>query len=308
METTTVAEAGGEAKGMAAQMEVEAYRRLFPLPFYERHLAESLRPDGRPLGAARDTTVSLGPVSSADGSALVKIGETTMLAAIKLEVMSPSAESPDEGSIAVEFYMPPICSPLVRPGRPAELAPIISKQLSDVIMSSGMINLKELCLISGKSSWIAYLDVYCLNADGSLFDAALLSSIAAFTHLQIPLVSVNDEGKVFTIPTSQDRNPNLESVNNDKRKLSIQNTPFPLSFALHKSYILADPTAEEESVMETSVSIVLDGMGNLLSVFKPGGAGLGSSLIIKECVGLTKRRMEELKSILEESVSAMEVD
>ena len=29
--------------------------------------------------------------------------------------------------------MPPICSPIVRPGRPAEAAPVISKQLSDTI-------------------------------------------------------------------------------------------------------------------------------------------------------------------------------
>ena len=29
--------------------------------------------------------------------------------------------------------MPPICSPIVRPGRPAEAAPVVSKQLSDTI-------------------------------------------------------------------------------------------------------------------------------------------------------------------------------
>lgn len=92
-----------------------------------------------------------------------------MLAAIKMEVMAPSAESPDEGSIgydefscrvillfhlyflvsfvfyriliykfvlfsAIDFQMPPICSPLVRPGRPAETAPVVSKQLSDTII------------------------------------------------------------------------------------------------------------------------------------------------------------------------------
>jgi exosome complex component RRP43 len=89
-----------------------------------------------------------------------------MLASIKLEVMSPSAETPDEGSVgscalappipaasasgdsalynvvnltvclhaAVEFHMPPICSPLVRPGRPAEAAPVISKALEDVLL------------------------------------------------------------------------------------------------------------------------------------------------------------------------------
>uniref|UniRef100_A0A0E0F527 Ribosomal RNA-processing protein 43 n=1 Tax=Oryza meridionalis TaxID=40149 RepID=A0A0E0F527_9ORYZ len=170
------------AGGLAGEMEMEAYRRLFPLAFLERHLRESVRPDARRLAEARPTTIALAAVSSAHGSALVRLGDTAMLASIKLEVMSPSSEAPDEGSIAVEFHMPPICSPLVRPGRPAEVAPVISKNLEDILMSSGMLNLKELCLISGKASWLAYLDVYCLNADGSLLDAALISAVAAFTH------------------------------------------------------------------------------------------------------------------------------
>lgn len=89
----------------------------------------------------------------------------TMLAAIKLEVMTPAADLPDKGCLglcacfttsigfllflamkllnfvfiiflllAVDFYMPPVCTPTVRPGRPAEAAPVISKQLSDVIL------------------------------------------------------------------------------------------------------------------------------------------------------------------------------
>lgn len=64
------------ATGIAAQMEVEAFRRLFPVPFYDRHLSQLVRPDARTLDSARETTISLGPVASADASALVKIGET----------------------------------------------------------------------------------------------------------------------------------------------------------------------------------------------------------------------------------------
>ncbi|TYH87465.1 hypothetical protein ES332_D01G118700v1 [Gossypium tomentosum] len=48
--------------------------------------------------------------------------------------------------------------------------------------SSGMINLKELSLVSGKAAWMAYLDIYCYDADGALFDTALLSAVAAFSH------------------------------------------------------------------------------------------------------------------------------
>ncbi|KHG16153.1 Exosome complex component RRP43 [Gossypium arboreum] len=161
---------------LSTEVEVDAFRCLFPLRFYEKHLLESIRPDARPLGRARETTIALGAVASANGSALAKIGSTTMLAAIKMEVMTPSLETPDEGCIAIDFHMPPICSPIVRPGRPAEGAPVVAKQFS------GMINLKELSLVSGKAAWMAYLDIYCLDADGALFDTALLSAVAAFSH------------------------------------------------------------------------------------------------------------------------------
>ncbi|KAG6537563.1 exosome complex component RRP43-like [Zingiber officinale] len=302
---------GGDTGGgglAAGEMEVEAYRRLFPLAFYERHLRDSVRPDARPLHRARDTSIALGPVAFSDGSALVKIGDTTMLAAIKLEVMTPATDAPDEGSLAIEFYMPPICSPTVRPGRPAEVAPVISKQLSDTIISSQMINLKELSLVSGKASWMAYLDIYCLNADGALFDAALLSAIAAFSHLQIPLVSLNDDGKVITVSEELlEGKPSVELVNKEKRKLSLQRIPFSLTCLLHGKYILADPTAEEESVMETFVTVVLDSLGQLVSIYKPGGAVLAHRSTVKECIRLTKQRIDELKNILAESASAMEV-
>lgn len=47
----------------SSEMDVDAFRRLFPLRFYERHLVESIRPDARPLGRARDTTLALGQLT-----------------------------------------------------------------------------------------------------------------------------------------------------------------------------------------------------------------------------------------------------
>ncbi|KAK3000986.1 hypothetical protein RJ639_022166, partial [Escallonia herrerae] len=263
---------------LSSEMEVDAFRHLFPLRFHERHLLESIRPDGRPLGRARDTTLALGAVASADGSALAKIGCTTMLAAIKMEVMTPTVESPDEGCIAVEFHMPPICSPIVRPGRPAEVAPVVSKQLSDTILRqvvvtfSGMIDLKDLSLVSGKAAWMAYLDIYCLDADGALFDTALLSAVAAFCHLKFPMVSLNDDGRLVVVSgESKGGKSGKEAVNKEQRKLNLISIPFSLTCTLHKNYILADPTAEEESIMETLVTVVLDSSLRLVSFYKPGG-------------------------------------
>lgn len=293
---------------LSSEVEVDAFRRLFPLRFYERHLTESIRPDARPLGRARDTTIALGAVASADGSALAKIGSTTMLAAIKMEVMTPSLESPDEGCIAIDFHMPPICSPIVRPGRPAEAAPVVSKQLSDTISSSGMINLKELSLVSGKAAWMAYLDIYCLDADGALFDAALLSAVAAFSHLQIPAVSLNDDGKIVVVSEENGGKLEEDSVNKERRKLTLRSIPFSLTCILHKNYILADPTAEEESIMETLVTVVLDSASQLVSLYKPGGPVLAYTSAVQDCVALTRQRVKELQNILDEANSGMEVD
>uniref|UniRef100_A0A2P2JZX6 Ribosomal RNA-processing protein 43 n=1 Tax=Rhizophora mucronata TaxID=61149 RepID=A0A2P2JZX6_RHIMU len=289
---------------LSSEMEVDAFRRLFPLQFYEKHLSQSIRPDGRPLGKARDTTLALGAVASANGSALAKIGSTTMLAAVKMEVMTPSAESPDEGCIAIDFHMPPICSPIVRPGRPAEAAPVLSKQLSDTISSSGMIDLKELSLVHGKAAWMAYLDIYCLDADGALFDAALLSAVAAFSHLQIPVVSLNDDGKIVVLSEEDEEQP----VNKEKRKLRLNTIPFSLTCILYKNYILADPTSEEESIMETSITVVLDSSSRLVSFYKPGGSVLAYSSAVQDCVALMRQRVRELQEILDEAVSGMEVD
>ncbi|XP_021282193.1 exosome complex component RRP43 [Herrania umbratica] len=293
---------------LSTEVEVDAFRRLFPLRFYEKHLSESIRPDARPLGRARDTTIALGAVASANGSALAKIGSTTMLAAIKMEVMTPSTETPDEGCIAIDFHMPPICSPIVRPGRPAEAAPVVSKQLSDTILSSGMISLKELCLVSGKAAWMAYMDVYCLDADGALFDTALLSAVAAFSHLEIPVVSLNDDGKIVLLSEEQEGMSEREPVNKEKRKLTLCNIPFSLTCILHKNYILADPTAEEESIMETLVTIVLDSSSQLVSLYKPGGPVLAYTSAIQDCIAITRQRVKELQTILEEAISGMEVD
>ncbi|KAL5810457.1 hypothetical protein ACOSQ4_027025 [Xanthoceras sorbifolium] len=297
------------SEDLSSEMEVDAFRLLFPLRYFERHLSESIRPDARPLGKARDTTIALGAVASADGSALAKIGSTTMLAAIKMEVMTPSLESPDEGCIAIDFHMPPICSPIVRPGRPGEAAPVLSKQLSDTIISTGIINLKELSLVSGKAAWMAYLDIYCLDADGALFDAALLSAVAAFCHLQIPVVSLDYDGKIVIMSEEQkEEKSETKSVNKEKRKLTLSTIPFSLTCILHRSYILADPTAEEESIMETLATVVLDSSGQLVSLYKPGGSVLAYTSAVKDCIALTRQRVKELQNILDEAISSMEID
>lgn len=75
--------------GTGQDLGPDAFKKLYPEQYYKRFLANGVRPDGRAFGRARPTTIGLEAVSTADASALVKIGSTTVLAGIKLEVCQP---------------------------------------------------------------------------------------------------------------------------------------------------------------------------------------------------------------------------
>jgi exosome complex component RRP43 len=89
--------------------------------------------------------------------------------------------------------------------------------------------------------------------------------------VEIPLVSVGDDGRVFTVGGNEGKTK-FELVNREKRKLTLGNIPFSLTCAIHKDSILADPTSEEESIIETYVTVVVDSSDRIVSIHKHGGA------------------------------------
>ncbi|KAJ1377770.1 PNPase/RNase PH domain superfamily [Sesbania bispinosa] len=112
--------------------------------------------------------------------------------------------------------------------------------------------------------------------------------------VQIPAVAMNDDGKIVLMSDEDGQKQTTEPVNK-KRKLTLRGTPFSLTCILHKSYILADPTAEEESIMETHVTIVLDTSGQLISLYKPGGPVLAYTSAIQAKGKGTKELLRESK-------------
>lgn len=110
-----------------------------------------------------------------------------------------------------------------------------------------------------------------------------------FFAVNIPVVSLNEDGQIVLV--SED-NVQLklekQPVNTEKRKLKLNSPPFSLTCLLHKNYILADPTAEEESIMETAVTVVLDSSYQLVSLYKPGGPVLAHTSVIQ--VSLQRNR------------------
>ena len=99
--------------------------------------------------------------------------------------------------------------------------------------------------------------------------------------MEIPEVSLNDDGKIFLLSGEQEGMSDREPINKEKRKVTLSSIPFSMTCILHKNYILADPTAEEESIMETPVTVVLDTSSQLVSLYKPGGPVLAYTSAIK---------------------------
>merc|ERR1712137_426412 len=77
----------------------DKYKTLQPQEFYKTFLDRKTRPDGRDLLEFRSTTLTTSSIGTADGSSIVKCGNTTIICGIKAEVAPPLSEEPSKGFI-----------------------------------------------------------------------------------------------------------------------------------------------------------------------------------------------------------------
>ncbi|XP_077202321.1 exosome complex component RRP43 [Paroedura picta] len=269
------------------------FRTVEPLEYYRRFLKENCRPDGRELGEFRTTTVNVGSIATADGSALVKLGNTTVICGIKAEFAAPPADSSNKGYIVPNVDLPPLCSSRFRPGPPGEEAQAASQFMADVIESSQVVRKEALCIADGKLAWVLYCDIICLDYDGNLLDACMCALLAALKNVQLPAVRINEETGLAEV--------NLK----EKTPLTVQREPVAASFVLFDSLVIVDPTAEEEDLATGTVTIVTDEEGKLCSVHKPGGGALTAAKL-QDCIGRAKTRHKEVKKLLEKLVKSGE--
>lgn len=120
--------------------------------YIESLVAKHTRVDGRAFDAYRNIEIEYGVSSkSAEGSARVKIGDTEVVAGVKLEVGSPFSDKPDEGSIMVNVELLPLSSPLFEAGPPSIDAIELSRVTDRGIRESKAIDFKKLCIVEGES-------------------------------------------------------------------------------------------------------------------------------------------------------------
>uniref|UniRef100_A0A8C9NFD5 Ribosomal RNA-processing protein 43 n=1 Tax=Serinus canaria TaxID=9135 RepID=A0A8C9NFD5_SERCA len=200
-----------------------------------------------------------GSITTADGSALVKLGNTTVICGVKAELAAPAVDSANKGYIVPNVELPSLCAERFRSGPPGEEAQAASQFIADVIENSQMIVKEDLCIANGKLAWVLYCDIICLDYDGNLLDASVFALLAALKNVQLPLVTINEETGLSEVNLKQ------------KNPLIIRKHPVATSFAIFDDTLLiVDPTAEEEDLATGTVTIVTDEEGRLCSVHKPG--------------------------------------
>jgi len=84
-------------------LKAATFQRLHPRTYLERFLAEGVRPDGRNLEEWRTIELNVGSISTANGSALVKLGQTTIVCGVKAEIAEPELDCEDEGFLGIRF-------------------------------------------------------------------------------------------------------------------------------------------------------------------------------------------------------------
>ncbi|KAF9571057.1 Exosome complex component RRP43 [Mortierella alpina] len=279
------------ATSPAFTFSASTFQKLHPTEFFRKFASQGVRPDGRLLNAFRPTTVHYGVITTANGSAMVRVGGTTVVCGVKAEVAEPKLQTPDQGYFVPNVDLSPICSSAFRPGPPSAQAQVVSESIDRVLKESKVLDLKDLCIEEGKAVWALWVDVVCVSYDGNIYDAALTAVMAALANVRIRKPTY-DEGVVKVSGASD--------INDDNSfKLKLARTPLSSTFALFDTSLtlLADPNDSEEAISEGSISVTMDEQGQLCAVSKIG-AGSSSQSLLKQCIERARERATELRAIM----------
>lgn len=207
-----------------------------------QHLSEGKRFDRRNLDEFREISIEIGVSKNAEGSARVKIGKTEVLVGVKMDIGEPYPDSPDKGNLMVTAELLPSSSPRFESGPPKFPAIELGRLLDRIVRESKFIELEKLCIKKGEKVWTIYIDIYSVNDDGNLLDAAGIAAIAALKNSRIPKYD-EESGKVLFGEWTDKKIPVGKFL--------------PISITIHKvgENLIVDPTLEEEDISETRVTI-----------------------------------------------------
>lgn len=239
-------------------------------------LAKGRRVDNRAWDEFRPITIQPGYIDTAEGSARVKIGNTDVLVGVKMTIGEPFQDTPNKGVLSTNAELIPLASPNFESGPPDENSIELARVVDRGIRESQMVDLEALCIEPEKEVWIMFTDIYVLDYDGNLFDAAFLGAISALKNAMVP-AKANDRGDDYPLP--------------------IRHLPISVTAVQIENSILVDPTLDEEKVAEARLTVTTDENGDLRAMQK-GLAGAFTLDQIYKCVETSQRLGNDLRKLI----------
>ncbi len=222
------------------------------MEFIKKKLCEGERLDDRKLKEYREIVIERGVGENAEGSARVKIGQTEVIAGIKMQVGEPFKDTPNEGILITSAEFMPFSSSEVEPGPPTVDEIELGRVIDRGIREGKVIDLEKLCIVEGEKVWTIFVDIYLVNDDGNMYDASSLAVMNALMDVKIPKLDENYEI--------------IEGEFNGK--LPIRHKVVSLTAYKVGNVIFYDPNAKEEEVVDARLTAGIRDDGKIVSLQK----------------------------------------
>ncbi len=229
-------------------------------------LANGKRMDERGLDEHRPLTIETGLIQQANGSARVTLGNTQVIAGVKIATGTPFPDTPDKGLLVVNAEILPMASPYAEAGPPSEEAIELARVVDRGIRESEMVDLTKLCLIPGKSVVTVFVDCNVMNVDGNLFDATSYAVVSALRTSKMKKYVVKDEKAEAT---------------DEWVPVPVESTPVSVTLARIGEKMVVDPNAEEEGAMDMRITITTDDDGNICASQKGEASTISPAQVLQ---------------------------
>ena len=240
------------------------------------------RLDGRKFTEYRKPfKVETGFTNTAEGSARVILGKTEVLAGVKMEIMEPYPDTPDEGSIMIGAELLPLSNPEFELGPPGMQAIELARVVDRGIRESKCIDFKKLCVTEGEKAWVIVVDICPINDAGNLLDASALAAVAAIKAAKFPKF----DGEKIDYK--------------EKTNKSVELGDLPMSVTVIKigDKYLVDPDSDEEKAVDARLTVASLSDGTLCAMQKGGDCPLTAEDIDK-MVDIGVEKGKELRKLV----------
>ncbi|MEK6904556.1 MAG: exosome complex protein Rrp42, partial [Nanoarchaeota archaeon] len=232
-------------------------------------LEKGMREDGRKfLEYRKPVTIEYGiSPKAAEGSARVKIGDTEVVAGVKMGIGVPFPDTPDEGALMIGVELIPLSNPSFETGPPDIEAIEMSRVIDRGIRESKVIDLKKLCIKKGEKVWMVMIDIYPINDAGNLYDACGLAACAAL--------------KDARFPTLDEKNFTVDYKKKTSKKLPLGDMPVGVTVVKIKDKLILDPITQEWDNLDARLSVFSMPGGELCALQKGGDSPLSEDNIFQ---------------------------